>query len=60
MIKNQLSPRPWYFEQYNNDNSIIAANGKNIMCDMQYYPWCPNVADMKLIIAAVNAYKVEE
>jgi hypothetical protein len=46
------TPGPWRFEQ-GEVRHIRAADGESLMCDEQYYPWCPGAdADWNLIAAS--------
>ena len=41
---------PWLFKRDEYGDRAIKADGKSIMCDTSYYPWCPNAdADWHLI-----------
>jgi hypothetical protein len=50
------TPGPWELtteEGGMGDCRVIRANGEPLMCDTQYYPWCPESdADWRLIAAA--------
>jgi hypothetical protein len=56
----QHTPGPWALVVEDGDMKIVAppqeprlATRETLMCDTQYYPWCPsNEADWKLIAAA--------
>lgn len=52
----QHTPGPWALVVEDGNMKIVApqlATRETLMCDMQYYPWCPsNDADWKLIAAA--------
>lgn len=52
------TPGPWQFVTEERERKIIA-DGQEIMCDMHYYPWCPdNDADWRLIAAAPDLLTV--
>jgi len=49
---SKQTPGDWEFIE-SEDNRSIVANGKTIMCDAAYYPWCPdNKYDWILMAAA--------
>lgn len=49
---------PWELRFRDGDRHIYSADGNSLMCDMQYYPWCPeNDADWSLIAAAPTMYE---
>ncbi len=52
------SPGPWLFEE-GSDRSILDAHGQSLMCDLTYYPWCPEKdADWRLIAAAPELFEM--
>ena len=51
-MTTQHTPSPWVFRQEDGVRTIFA-DGKSMMGDAVYYPWCPeNAADWRLIAAA--------
>jgi len=61
----QHTPGPWELVVEDGDMKIVAppqdprlATRETLMCDMEYYPWCPsNEADWMLIAAAPELLK---
>jgi hypothetical protein len=54
------TPGPWVFTTERGDN-YITGGGKTLMCDTQYYPWCPDDdADWRLIAAAPDLLEALE
>ncbi len=52
MREKKFTPGPWVFE-YEGADKYITAQGKSLMCDMDYYPWnSDNEHDWHLIAAA--------
>jgi hypothetical protein len=58
---------PWHFIVENGDKKIVAPNRdglashETLMCDTNYYPWCPSEdADWHLIAAAPEMLKALE
>ena len=48
---------PWTLtltdDEYKGKHTITDADGEELMCDMNYYPWCPDsTSDWHLIAAA--------
>lgn len=44
---------PWRIDHRGEDRYLLSAEGDSLMCDMRYYPWCPEEeADWHLIAAA--------
>ena len=51
-MTSKHTPGPWVFRQEDGVRTIFA-DGKSMMGDAVYYPWCPeNAADWRLIAAA--------
>jgi hypothetical protein len=59
-MKTQHTPGPWLLVEECGERKIVAppkdqrlSTRQTLMCDMNYYPWCPEeVADWRLIAAA--------
>jgi hypothetical protein len=52
-VSAKYTPGPWLLVGNDYGDREIIANGKALMCDTQYYPWCPDdSADWSLIAAA--------
>lgn len=50
------TPTPWTLHSDEPGTHVRAPDGSLLMCDEQYYPWAPSVADMAFIVQAVNAH----
>lgn len=52
------TPGPWTIEQRDGDRYLRSVDGDSLMCDMAYYPWCPDSdADWRLIAAAPDYHE---
>lgn len=38
-LAKAATPGPWTIDVEGNDQYLRGADGKSLMCDMQYYPW---------------------
>ncbi len=50
----QHSPLPWRLEEKDTYTAIVAANGRTVADNEEYYPAAVGVADQTLIVEAVN------